>query len=111
MVSTFGKFSYTSDAPLGRKIDPNIVRTVRGVGYALPDLHRDLRCGRQIRIDARPEADQSEALAGAHFVPLPQPAHDPAPHQARDLHEHQLPSIGQRQHHAAPLVVLARLVE
>src|SRR5918997_156273 len=53
----------------------------------LADADEELGRERHIDVDARPEADQAEALAGAEFVPRPNEPDDAAGDEPGDLHD------------------------
>ena len=70
----------------------------------------DLRVRRKIDVDARAEADEADALAGAHLHALAGEADDAASDQTRDLHDAE-PSGRRVDDDAVAFVVFARLVE
>src|SRR6202166_2465635 len=65
---------------------------------------------RQVYVEARAEADQSEPLAGADRLAFADEADDPPRHQACDL-DHADTALRRGDHQRITLVVLARLVE
>ncbi len=63
-------------------------------GYCpLPNRDQRSSSRRQINVDAGAEADEADALAGAHAITLVHECHDPARDEPGDLHDR---DIGRR---------------
>src|SRR5262245_64851901 len=77
---------------------------------ALPDRHQRPASGRKVDVDPRAEADETDALAGADALALPDEADDTTGNEAGDLHHRDLGGLGGDDHGGAALVELARFV-
>ena len=111
VLASFSLAGYCRRASRSGSSDLQIGQDRLAADGALADRHQGAVPGRQIEVDARAEADQAEPLADAHAVALADEGDDAPRDQAGDLHDRDLAAVGGGDDEAAPLVLLARLVE